>query len=92
MVAGGISGLAFWIFVYPIDTIKSRMQSDSQAQPKYNTINETLRKTVKEEGVSALFKGLKVCAIRSVPVNAFSFLAFEQTKLFIERKCNPKKH
>jgi hypothetical protein len=34
-------------------------------------------KTHKEEGIKTFTKGFSVCLIRSVPVNAGTFLAFE---------------
>jgi hypothetical protein len=29
MVAGGIGGLAYWAFTYPLDIVKSSMQTDT---------------------------------------------------------------
>lgn len=58
MLAGGNAGLVFWVVLYPIDTLKSRMQGDSLINPKYKNLLHAYRLTVREEGFKALFKGL----------------------------------
>lgn len=35
MLHGGIAGLTMWAVVYPIDVLKSKIQNDSMASPKY---------------------------------------------------------
>ncbi|KAL4438789.1 hypothetical protein ABPG74_013462 [Tetrahymena malaccensis] len=92
LFAGGIAGLVFWGAIYPIDTLKSRVQGDSLSEPKYRSLLDAYQKTVKNEGFNSLFKGFTVCAIRSIPVNAFGFLAIEETKKLIERTYTKSHH
>jgi solute carrier family 25 carnitine/acylcarnitine transporter 20/29 len=46
--AGGLAGVANWLFVFPIDTIKSRYQTDPLAQPRYTGIGDCIRQTLAE--------------------------------------------
>ncbi|EGR30272.1 mitochondrial carrier protein, putative [Ichthyophthirius multifiliis] len=84
LLAGAVSGLIFWISVFPIDTLKSRIQSDDMQNPLFKNFLDCFKKTVNKEGFGALFKGINVCIIRSLPANGFGFLAFEETKKLIE--------
>jgi hypothetical protein len=42
------TGVANWLFVFPIDTIKSRYQTDSLRAPRYAGIWDCVRQTVEE--------------------------------------------
>lgn len=35
MTAGGLAGAAFWVFCYPFDVIKSKIQTDNFFDPRY---------------------------------------------------------
>lgn len=41
---------------------------------------------MKEFGYKSLYKGVGVCALRSVPTNSGGFLAFEHTIKYCENK------
>mmetsp|Transcript_11827 Transcript_11827/g.20281 ORF Transcript_11827/g.20281 Transcript_11827/m.20281 type:complete len:310 (+) Transcript_11827:300-1229(+) len=77
MTAGSFAGLAFWGSVYPMDVIKTRIQTDSDMNPKYRGILDCTRQIVKAEGVSALYRGVGPCLARSVPANAICFVVYE---------------
>jgi solute carrier family 25 (mitochondrial carnitine/acylcarnitine transporter), member 20/29 len=51
MLAGGLGGLAFWTFVYPMDVIKSKIQMQSLSPLEYKGILDCGRKVVATEGV-----------------------------------------
>ena len=44
---------------------------------------DCFRKTNNEEGLRTFTKGFVVCLLRSVPVNAGTFLAFEAGKIIL---------
>jgi solute carrier family 25 carnitine/acylcarnitine transporter 20/29 len=69
--AGGISGLLSWLFTYPIDTIKTRIQS--------NICNNIL------DGykIGNLWNGFQYCALRAIIVNAVGFETYEYIKKYI---------
>lgn len=83
MVAGGAAGIAMWIPVFPVDTVKSRLQS-AEGNP---TIGSTIRGIYKSGGYKAFFPGIGPAMARAVPANAATFLGVElahkaMTKVF----------
>lgn len=76
-VAGGAAGLAGWIPVYPIDSVKSRMQTQDLKNPKYKNSIDCARQIIKCEGHAVLWRGLWSAIVRAVPVNAVTFAMYE---------------
>ncbi|KAK2796986.1 hypothetical protein FQN50_009355 [Emmonsiellopsis sp. PD_5] len=73
VAAGGAAGIAMWIPVFPIDTIKSRLQS-AEGRP---TIGGTIRGVYASGGFKAFFPGFGPALARAVPANAATFLGVE---------------
>lgn len=73
MMAGGAAGVTMWIPVFPIDTIKSRLQS-AEGRP---TIRGTVSGLYARGGLRAFFPGLGPALARAVPANAATFLGVE---------------
>ncbi|KAF2650977.1 mitochondrial carrier [Lophiostoma macrostomum CBS 122681] len=73
MAAGGAAGVAMWIPVFPIDTIKSRLQS-AEGRP---TISGTIKGIHASGGLKAFFPGMGPAMARAVPANAATFLGVE---------------
>ncbi|KAL9064325.1 MAG: hypothetical protein Q9161_008959 [Pseudevernia consocians] len=73
MTAGGAAGVAMWVPVFPIDTIKSRLQS-AEGRP---TIGGTIRGLYANGGLKAFFPGMGPAMARAVPANAVTFLGVE---------------
>jgi solute carrier family 25 carnitine/acylcarnitine transporter 20/29 len=73
IVAGASAGVAMWIPVFPIDTIKSRLQS-AAGNP---TIGGTIREVYGRGGFKAFFPGFGPALARAVPANAATFLGVE---------------
>ncbi|KAM4663431.1 mitochondrial ornithine transporter 1-like [Discoglossus pictus] len=78
-VSGGVGGACFWLAVYPVDSVKSRIQVLSLA-PRPEGFMLSLFKILRTEGVSSLYCGLMPTVIRAFPSNAALFLAYEMTK------------
>lgn len=76
LFAGGIAGIAYWAFSYPIDYVKTLVQTDNLADRKYRGMLDCINKR-KADGVMSFYKGYGVCMLRSVPVNAGGFFVFE---------------
>lgn len=66
LTAGGAAGIAMWIPVFPVDTIKSRLQSAS-GRP---TIGGTISSVYASGGFKAFFPGFGPALARAVPANA----------------------
>jgi solute carrier family 25 carnitine/acylcarnitine transporter 20/29 len=79
MIAGGLSGYAYWAPWYPIDAVKSKLQADSLANPRYKNFLDCIRQTFANEGLSGFYRGFVPCMLRAFPVNACVFCAFELT-------------
>jgi solute carrier family 25 (mitochondrial carnitine/acylcarnitine transporter), member 20/29 len=73
ITAGGAAGIAMWIPVFPVDTVKSRLQS-AEGRP---TIGGTIRGVYKSGGLKAFFPGFGPALARAVPANAATFLGVE---------------
>mmetsp|Transcript_2687 Transcript_2687/g.2833 ORF Transcript_2687/g.2833 Transcript_2687/m.2833 type:complete len:298 (+) Transcript_2687:58-951(+) len=77
LLAGGLGGTCMWAVTFPFDTMKTRLQTDAFKNGQYNGIKDCARKILTHEGVAGFFPGFAVCMLRSVPVNAATFAAFE---------------
>lgn len=77
---GATAGYALWAVIYPIDMIKSRMQTDGftpSTGQKYASARDCVRKVWRTEGISAFTRGLGPTLIRSPFANGATFLGFE---------------
>ncbi|KAG8624148.1 hypothetical protein KVT40_009124 [Elsinoe batatas] len=88
MAAGGAAGVAMWIPVFPVDTIKSRLQS-AEGRP---TIGGTIRDIyVRGGGVRGFFPGIGPALARAVPANAATFLGVEVAHMGMRRFLDGEK-
>ncbi|KAJ2772623.1 Mitochondrial carrier protein ymc2 [Coemansia nantahalensis] len=75
---GGAAGLAMWLTSYPIDVVKSKMQTDGFGPARaYRGTLDCVRQTLQREGVRGFFRGIAPCLLRAVPANAATFIGFE---------------
>lgn len=77
LLAGGLGGTAFWLACYPADVVKSKIQIDSYAAPRYRGMLDCARKVVAAEGAAGLYRGFGPALARSFPANAVCFAAYE---------------
>ncbi|PKA63471.1 Mitochondrial arginine transporter BAC2 [Apostasia shenzhenica] len=82
LFAGGLAGVASWVFCYPLDLVKSRLQAQSNP-PRYNGIIDCFKKSVREEGYSVLWRGLGAAVTRAFVVNGAIFSAYELALRFL---------
>ncbi|KRZ58730.1 Protein dif-1 [Trichinella nativa] len=71
-LAGGIGGVCCVVTGHPFDTIKVRLQTASAATGGISTFS-CLKKTVVEEGVLALYKGMAAPVVGVAPLFALYF-------------------
>ncbi|KAI1635032.1 mitochondrial carrier domain-containing protein [Biscogniauxia mediterranea] len=71
--AGGAAGVAMWIPVFPVDTVKSRLQT---AEGNVG-VGHIVRELYARGGVKAFFPGFGPALARAVPANAATFLGVE---------------
>lgn len=84
LLAGGLAGTASWVISYPIDVIKSRIQAESS--DRYSGALDCLKKSIRAEGYSCLYRGLNSTILRAFPTNAATFTVVTWTfRLFGEQ-------
>ena len=76
LTAGGIAGMLNWLFAIPIDTLKSKLQVAPDGKYPHG-IRSVFVDVMKNEGASALFRGLGPIMLRAFPANAACFLGYE---------------
>lgn len=76
---GALSGTALWLMIYPIDVIKSVMQTDNwQGSPRYGkNIWQVTRSIYLQNGIKGFLKGFGPTIIRAAPANGATFATFE---------------
>ncbi|KAG5579431.1 hypothetical protein H5410_050058 [Solanum commersonii] len=94
LACGAAAGTVGQTVAYPLDVIRRRMQmvgwshaasivtgdGRSKAPLEYTGMIDAFRKTVKYEGVRALYKGLVPNSVKVVPSISIAFVAYEQVK------------
>ncbi|KAJ1818662.1 Mitochondrial carrier protein ymc2 [Coemansia sp. RSA 2598] len=76
---GAAAGFAMWLTSYPIDVVKSKMQTDGFAGSarKYSGAIDCAKQVMAQEGVKGFFRGITPCLLRAAPANAATFIGFE---------------
>lgn len=68
LLSGGLAGFFSWLLTYPIDSVKTRIQSSDTM-----TIKEAINK-------GNLWRGFGTCSVRCIIVNALGFYVYERVK------------
>nr|XP_014435801.1 solute carrier family 25 member 45 [Pelodiscus sinensis]XP_014435802.1 solute carrier family 25 member 45 [Pelodiscus sinensis]XP_025033969.1 solute carrier family 25 member 45 [Pelodiscus sinensis] len=77
LVAGGCAGTASWALATPMDVIKARLQMDGMKGVSYRGVLDCIHTSIRHEGPQVFLKGLSLNSIRAFPVNAVTFLSYE---------------
>ncbi|KXS17500.1 mitochondrial carrier [Gonapodya prolifera JEL478] len=88
VLAGGFAGVVGWATTYPMDVVKTRIQSgllpDGSASESRNGVMSVIRTIYQREGLRAFFAGLSPTLVRAVPVNAATFYGVFWCKRMLE--------
>jgi len=90
VIYGATAGYALWALIYPIDMIKSRMQTDGftpSTGQKYTSTLDCVRKVWRTEGIGAFTRGLGPTLIRSPFANGATFLGFEMASRLMSSRA-----
>jgi len=78
--SGGMSGLAFWVASYPLDTIKTWVQSSDLLTERHVTASQAVRQVLRESGstglMQQLFRGWHVAYGRGIPSAAITICVY----------------
>ena len=93
-VCGGMAGGLSKFVVYPLDTIKKRLQvqvltntlDGAASMPRYSGVADLVRKTLKSEGLAGFYKGIGPTTAKAVVSTAVTFAAFESAKDFLQQR------
>lgn len=80
---GGLSGYTLWISVYPVDVVKSKLQTDSLAKPNFKGSLDVVRHVFGKAGIKGFYKGFVPTILRAAPANGATFAIFELTMRLI---------
>lgn len=83
LLAGGLAGVATWTLTYPIDYIKTLVQTDSLDKPRQTSMLGYLREELNKGSIKRLFIGFEIMIVRAFFVNAAGFFCFEVGKKFV---------
>jgi len=86
ILSGGSAGIAYWSAIYPIDTIRTRIQIQRPVNGRYQGIIECTKKLYYEKGIRGFYRGYFLCILRSFPISAVNFSIYEMTLHFL-RNC-----
>jgi solute carrier family 25 carnitine/acylcarnitine transporter 20/29 len=71
---GGLAGEALWLWSYPLDVVKSKMQSDGfGGNQKFSSMSDCFKQTFRREGLGGFWKGIGPTLLRAMPVSAGTF-------------------
>jgi len=82
--AGAIAGVSEILVMYPLDVVKTRQQLDNTGA--YNGTIKCLKKIIKEEGFSRLYKGISAPILMEAPKRATKFAANDEWGKFYKKQ------
>lgn len=97
LLSGGVAGVVTWMSIYPLDAIKTRVQTQSRTglpsesgpllKPagESRTSLEIARGMYRAEGLRAFYSGLGVCSLRAFVVNAVQWYTYESVMSLLHK-------
>ncbi|KAK3245204.1 hypothetical protein CYMTET_45216 [Cymbomonas tetramitiformis] len=90
LVAGAAAGMAEHTIMFPVDTVKTRMQACPSVvtaagccAERYTTVSGTVRTILKDEGIVGMYRGVTAMAVGAGPAHAVYYAAYEAGKQFL---------
>lgn len=79
---GATSGAISATVVYPVNLLRTRLQAQGTVLHKatYDGIVDVTRKTIRNEGVKGLFKGVTPNLLKVAPAVSISYVVYENAK------------
>ncbi|KAK9280664.1 hypothetical protein L1049_014361 [Liquidambar formosana] len=94
MIAGSIAGSVEHMAMFPVDTIKTRMQALGSCPIKSASVRQALGSILKTEGPAGLYRGIGAMALGAGPAHAVYFSVYEVCKKYFSggNPNNPVAH
>lgn len=81
MTAGAMAGILEHSVMYPVDSVKTRMQSlNPDPKAHYTSVYGALKKIIRTEGFWRPLRGLNVMMMGAGPAHAMYFACYENMK------------
>lgn len=71
-ITGGIAGATSWLFIFPQDIIKTRIQSSTISSYKYH-----IKQIYTSNGLRGFYRGFHLALMRAMPLHAGTFMTME---------------
>lgn len=89
MAAGSCAGVTEHITMFPVDTVKTRLQVlPSPAERRPLGLRGTVKSILKHEGFFRLYRGSSLVAAGAIPAHALYFGAYESTRRLLGASRN----
>lgn len=86
LMAGGFAGTFSWLVSFPVDVVKSRLQTDGMdGKLKYTGAVDCVKKSYQAEGMNFFTRGLTSTLLRAFPMNAVCFLVVSYVMNFFQK-------
>jgi solute carrier family 25 carnitine/acylcarnitine transporter 20/29 len=100
LLCGGLAGIVTWASIFPLDVIKTRVQTQGFGNESTHLLGpegsngverrrmgaiDVARNAYRTEGPSVFFRGLAICSVRAFIVNAAQWAVYE----WIMRELDP---
>jgi len=88
-LSGGIAGGIEHFIMFPIDTVKTRMQTSSfYGGTEYKSVMKAILTIIKREGFFRLYKGCSAIVIAAIPSHSFYFGIYETMRQILHISRN----
>jgi len=90
MMAGALAGIMEHCVMYPLDSVKTRMQSLTFTQ--YRGIRDAMSRMIIQEGIMRPMRGMQVVVMGAGPAHAMYFSCYEYLKETLTTRGNINSH
>ena len=80
-LAGSFAGVGYWLVPFPMDTVKSKLQTDKRVRGW--SIPKVVQLVIKEDGVAGLYRGCGITCARAMPAHAALFYCYEVANRYL---------
>jgi solute carrier family 25 carnitine/acylcarnitine transporter 20/29 len=85
---GGLGGIFYWLVIFPVDAVKSVMQTDDIRKPqrKFPTMASAAQQLWAEGGLRRFYKGFTPAIIRAAPANGVMLMTVDKVTIYLADK------